>query len=174
MAGTSPFSYFPSEAGVCCLEPTQSFSFRAHFLPSNRKQRVTSPVGRAGWGPSRGEVHPGQLPRSMGCFSPRPGLGPEGLPVTWAGQKKGQPPKNLSRCPTISAWRWMMDRRSSLLNLVLSTSLSLFPSTPSSSTVAGRELVIKNRKIGWVSGGMTGGGSEEGRENMVTKRLPHT
>lgn len=46
MAGTSPSSHFLPEAGVCCLEPTQPFSFRTHFLPSNRKQKVTSPV----WG----------------------------------------------------------------------------------------------------------------------------
>lgn len=96
MAGTSPSWYFLPDAGVDCPEPTQPFSFRTHFLPSDRKQKVTSPAGGrggggAGWGPSRGEVHPGHLPRSLGYFSPRPGLGPEGRPVTWAGLKRGQP-----------------------------------------------------------------------------------
>lgn len=81
MGRTSPPSSFLPSAWVCCLEPTQLFSFRAHFLPKDGKTgsrvQLAALAGLAGV-PGVGEIHPGHLPTSTGCFLPRPGLSPEG------------------------------------------------------------------------------------------------
>lgn len=80
-----------------------------------------------------GAVHPGHLPRSKSCcFSPRPGLGPEGLLVTGAGLKGQLFPRTCLCVPTsmCGSGRWTEAPHRGTLGL--SSSLSPFSSPPAS------------------------------------------
>lgn len=88
--GWDPLFFLLPALSAGMLSGVHSALFVQSTFPAQEPEnRVRGPVGRAGWGPRRREVHSAHLPRSVGCFPPRLGLGTEEPPVPWAGLSAG-------------------------------------------------------------------------------------